>query len=304
MAAGAELLEQLVRNKGADDERGIRLDLTRRMLQLGLEADRFAVGGAHIATPEEVQNNYAEGALVPDEPEPLTSQHYGLLKRFLANKNTPGSLRIGYGALPEELDIDAALAEATSPGFTSYHGRQLYDLGRYGSGCLIGMLENKPEQPDTILVEDHGEHLTEDLPIGEMFGIHYDVSGEQPPDGWIERLPRSERLRAGKRLAAPVKGKSGPRKALAGLNFSALQLADEYQPDNPDFLPRAPHLTEYCARNPKRLAEMTILWTEYGPGEVAEIVPANAAHSGSLLGCSEPSTALIFTMSNSFRRVG
>jgi hypothetical protein len=95
-----ELLRPLAPRGEMVDDRIIRLDLTPEQLRMGLAADRFAVGGAHSATPAEVL--YAPNAIVPDSLQRLSLRHYNLVLPLLARPDTPHSLRIGFGSTPRE----------------------------------------------------------------------------------------------------------------------------------------------------------------------------------------------------------
>jgi len=297
----ANPLERLIDNGDAEDSTGVRLDITPEMLETKLAAGDYAIGGAHVATPAEVRRGHAQGSIVADKPESLTSDHFDQLEQFLATAATPPGLRIGHGPRTEELDAAIATArQEIVAGHKPFQGKILHGLGRYGTGYLIDTITNVPGQWDTIIVQNHGQHVTSGLPMGQMLGMHYD-NGLKQPNGWTENLTAAQRLQAGRRILVPIEG--GPRWALAGLNFSAPWFAEQYRPGEPDYRPNPIDLAKYCAHHPDQLARMAILWTAIQPDEVAEISPANTVHTGSMFGRKKKSTVLTFTRDHSSVRI-
>jgi hypothetical protein len=275
------------------DEFMVRLDLDPERLRAALLAGRLAVGGAHCATAAEMQ--YAPNAIVPDLPERLSVKHYDLMLPLLSGPATPHSLRVGFGSMPPEIDVQRALAEISAEGDVP-SGGSVHELGPYGAGWLLDILHNYPGETTTIIPRAAFKHPSPGTDTTRYIGVHYDQQSRRP-DGWEERLPISSRIKAGRRIIVNLG--DGQRTAIAAINFSALQFGNIFAPGDPDYLPRTIDLVSLMSSRPDLLATMALLHIVIKPGEVAEITAANSAHDGSMLGCDQKSTSLIFSMGKS-----
>jgi hypothetical protein len=274
------------------DETTIRLDCTPKWLAQNV--GRFAIGGVHLATQTDVDHGFKPNAVVPNPPIALTSENVGYLAPFCADSQTPPSMCIGFGELPDgEVIARRVIEEAAAPNFRAYYG-STYKLGGY-EGRLAEVLQSEPHMLTTIIQDPQIEHDF-DPGADNAVGMHYDnakrmENGVVEP---IEQFPRSIRAeQAARRLlynAGP-----GPRKSIISLTMSALYLSDRAKPGDQSNIPNTRQLREYLARHPEEVQCAAYLAVTVDVGEMLLLPAGNAMHDGSMIGCEQESKLVIFS---------
>ncbi|WP_405677736.1 hypothetical protein OG239_33415 [Streptomyces sp. NBC_00868] len=271
------------------DDRSIRLDCPGGWLRT--HRHRLSVCGVHVATPEEVTHGgFAEDAIVPDAPVPLTAGRLRRITPFLADPGTPAGLCVGFGRLNRfhHRVVAAASEEATRPDFVPHHGAR-YALGPH-AGRLVDVLTARGGTRTTTVMDPRIARYSEPA-VARWVGMHYDNAWTSQGEG--ERYPRDVRVARAQRRVIHNLG-PGTRSLVFALNMSALHLSDKVSPGDSRNVPTTQQLREFLAGHPDEVSNIVCaVWTT----EVGELVvlPAGLAlHDGSMEGRRDPSSALVF----------
>ncbi|GAB7109760.1 hypothetical protein JCM4814A_80750 [Streptomyces phaeofaciens JCM 4814] len=271
------------------DDRSIRLDCPGAWLRM--HRHRLSVCGVHLATPEEVAHGgFAEHAIVPDAPVPLTTRRSRCITPFLAAPGTPAGLCVGFGRLSRSHHrmVAAASEEATRPDFVPHYGSR-YALGSH-SGRLVDVLTARGGTRTTTVMDPRIAQYSEPT-AARWVGMHYDNAWTSQGEG--ERYLRDVRVACADRRVIHNLG-PGARSLVFALNMSALHLSDKVRPGDSRNVPSTKQLRDFLAEHPAEVLNIVCLvWTT----EVGDLVvlPAGLAlHDGSMEGHPYSSSALVF----------
>ncbi|MDO0917544.1 hypothetical protein QQM39_44190 [Streptomyces sp. DT2A-34] len=271
------------------DDRSIRLDCPGEWLRM--HRHRLSVCGVHVATPEEVAHGgFAEHAIVPDAPVPLTTRWFERITPFLAAPETPAGLCVGFGRLSHSHHrvVAAASEEATRPDFVPHYGSR-YALGSH-SVRLVDVLTARGGTRTTSVMDPRIAPYSEPT-VARWVGMHYDNAWTSHGEG--ERYPRDVRVACADRRVIHNLG-PGARSLVFALNMSALHLSDKVSPGDSRNVPSTKQLREFLVEHPAEVLKIVCLvWT----AEVGDLVvlPAGLAlHDGSMEGRRHSSSALVF----------
>ncbi|MEU0424548.1 hypothetical protein ABZ235_13165 [Streptomyces canus] len=271
------------------DDSSIRLDCSGGWLRM--HRHRLSVCGVHVATPEEVAHGgFAEHAIVPDAPVPLTTGRLECVTPFLAAPGTPAGLCVGFGRLNRSHHrvVTAASEEATKPDFVPHYGSR-YALGPH-SGRLVDVLTARGGTRTTTVMDPRIERYSEPA-VARWVGMHYDNAWTSQGEG--ERYPRSVRVACADRRVIHNLG-PGARSLIFSLNMSALHLSDKVSPGDSTNIPSTKQLREFLIEHPAEVSKIVCaVWT-IEVGDLVVLPAGLALHDGSMEGRRHSSSALVF----------